>query len=142
MGLGIIVDEFLNQHSFPYTSTSKQTNLSTTSIRGKEINDLDTSFQNVSSRRLVISMNGAEFDTLNRAMLINGFSNDIHDASECSSVDWNHDGGAGINHFCSRDKTLGTIHGNSVNRVFAQTRSNREDETTATRVLNLKSVKV
>ena len=39
------------------------------SIRGEEINDLD------------------------------GFSNDIHDASERSDVDWTRDGGAGINDF-------------------------------------------
>ena len=53
VGLSNIVDEFLNQCSLPYTSTSKQTNLSTTSIRGKEINDLDTRFQNLSSCRMV-----------------------------------------------------------------------------------------
>jgi hypothetical protein len=111
MGLGNIVDEFLNQHSLPHTSTSEQTSLSATSIRGEEINDLD------------------------------GFSNDIHDVSERSGADWNRDGGAGINHFCSTGKTFGTIHGNSADKVFAQMRSNLEDETTATKVLNLKSVK-
>ena len=65
----------------------------------------------------------------------------LHDASECSDADWNCDGGADINHFCSMDKTPGTIHGNSADRVFAQMRSNHENKTTATKVLNLKSVK-
>ena len=86
-------------------------------------------------------MNGAEVDTLDRATLINGSSNDIHDASERSSANWNHDGRAGINHFCSTGKTLGTIHGNSADRVFTQMRSSLGDEMTATEVLNLKSIK-
>ena len=146
MGLGNVVDEFLNQHSLPYTGTSKQTNLSTTSVRSEKINDLDTGFQNFSSRRLVdeggrVSVNGAEFDALDRATLINGFSNDVHDASERSRANWNHDGGAGINHFCSTDETLGTIHGNSADRIFTQMRGNLEDEATATKVLNLQGVK-
>lgn len=37
MGLGNVVENSLYQHNLPYTSTSKQTNLSTMSIRGKEI---------------------------------------------------------------------------------------------------------
>ena len=42
MGLGDVVDEFLNQHSLANTSTTEQTNLSTTSVGGEQVDNLNT----------------------------------------------------------------------------------------------------
>lgn len=50
MGLGDVVNEFLNQHRLSDTSTSEETNLSTTSVGGKKIDNLDTSLQNFGGR--------------------------------------------------------------------------------------------
>jgi hypothetical protein len=43
VGLGDIVDQLLDKHSLADTSTSEETNLSTTSVGGKQIDNLDTS---------------------------------------------------------------------------------------------------
>ena len=47
MGLGDVVNELLNEHSLTDTGTTEKTNLSTTSVGSKEIDDLDTSLQNL-----------------------------------------------------------------------------------------------
>ncbi len=50
MSLGDVVDEFLNQDSLSDTSTSKETNLSTTSVRSEQVDNLDTGLENLSGR--------------------------------------------------------------------------------------------
>ena len=49
VGLGDVVDELLDEHSLADTSTAEETDLSTTSVGGEEIDDLDTSLQNLGS---------------------------------------------------------------------------------------------
>ena len=50
MCLGDVVDELLNQHSLADTGTTEETNLSTTGVGSKEVDDLDTGLQDLSSR--------------------------------------------------------------------------------------------
>ena len=50
MSLGDVVDKFLNQHGLSDTGTTEKTNLSTTSIRSEEVDDLDSGLQNLGSR--------------------------------------------------------------------------------------------
>jgi hypothetical protein len=45
-------DKFLNKHSLADTSTAEETNLSSTSVRCKEIDNLDTRHQDFSTCRL------------------------------------------------------------------------------------------
>ena len=47
--LGDVVDELLNQHGLADTGTTEETNLSTTSVGSKEIDNLDTGLENLSS---------------------------------------------------------------------------------------------
>jgi hypothetical protein len=49
MGFGNIVDKFLNQHSLAYTGTTEKTNFSTTGVRSKKVDNLNTGLQNFSS---------------------------------------------------------------------------------------------
>ena len=49
MSLGNVVNELLNQDSLSDTSTTEETDLTTTSVGSKEINNLDTSLENLSS---------------------------------------------------------------------------------------------
>lgn len=39
MGLRNVVNQLLNEHSLSDTSTSEETNLSTTSVRGEQVDD-------------------------------------------------------------------------------------------------------
>ena len=50
MGLGDVVNQLLNQDSLPDTSTTEETNLTTTSVGGEEVDDLDTSLEDLSGR--------------------------------------------------------------------------------------------
>ena len=49
MSLSNVVNQLLNQDSLSDTSTTEETNLSTTSVGSKEINNLDTGLENLSS---------------------------------------------------------------------------------------------
>jgi hypothetical protein len=145
MGLGDVVDEFLNQHSLADTSTSEETNLSTTSVRGEEIDDLDTGLEHLSGGRLLderrrVSVDGELLDTLNRTTLINGLANDVHDTAKSSLADGHEDGGTSVDDLLSTDETLGTVHGNGTDGVLSQVRGNLEDETTTVEVLDLEGV--
>lgn len=47
VGLGDVVDKLLNEDSLADTGTTEQTNLTTTGVGGKQIDDLDTSDENL-----------------------------------------------------------------------------------------------
>jgi hypothetical protein len=49
VGLGDVVDELLDEHGLADTGTAEETNLSTTGVGGEEIDDLDTSLENLGS---------------------------------------------------------------------------------------------
>lgn len=143
--LGDVVDELLNQHSLADTGTTEETNLSTTSVGSKEVDDLDTGLQDLSSRRLVderrgVSVNGRELDTLDGTTLVNGLANDVHDTAEGGSTDGDTDGGTGVNDLLATDETLGTVHGNGADRVLTEVSSDLEDETTTVEVDDLERV--
>mgnify|MGYP001558526469 FL=1 len=53
VGLGDVVDEFLDKHGLTDTGTTEQTNLTTTSVRGKQVDDLNTGLENLGSSRLL-----------------------------------------------------------------------------------------
>jgi hypothetical protein len=59
-------------------------------------------------------------DTLDGTTLVNGFTDDIHDASQSLTANGDFDGGSGVNNFLTSNKTLGTIHGNCTDSVLAQ----------------------
>ncbi len=79
MSLGDVVDEFLNEDSLTDTSTTEKTNLTTSSVGGQKIDDLNTSDQDISTRTLIfesggISMDGIELLAANGASFIDGFT--------------------------------------------------------------------
>src|SRR5690349_19660467 len=87
MGFGDVVDEFLNEHSFADTGTTEQTDLSTSGIWGKQVDDLDTSFQNFGCCRLVnelwrIGMDWCKFLGLDGTTLIDGLTDGVHDTAK------------------------------------------------------------
>jgi len=145
MGLGDVVDEFLNQHSLSDTSTTEKTNLSTTGVGGEQVDDLNTGLQNLGGGGLLneggrVGMNRTEFDAFNGTPLVNWLTNDVHDTSQCTLPDRNLDGGTGVDNPLSPDETLGTVHGNGSDRVLTEVSSDLEDETATTKVLDFESV--
>jgi len=76
----------LNQHGLSDTSTTEQTNLSTTSVRGQKVDDLDTSLQDLGDDGLVdkrrgVGVDRSLLDSLDRASVVNGLTDDVHDSS-------------------------------------------------------------
>jgi peptide chain release factor 1 len=77
MGLGDVVDQLLNEDGLAHTGTTEETNLSPTSVRSEQVDNLDTSDQNLGSGGLVsegrrVSVNRQELIRLDRATLVNG----------------------------------------------------------------------
>jgi hypothetical protein len=113
VSLGNVVDQLLNEHSLSDTSTSEETNLSTTSVGSKEIDDLDTGNQNLGGGGLLGEGRGLSVDrkllgVLDGSTLIDGVTSNVHDTTERSWTDGNHDGVAGVGSAGATDETFGT----------------------------------
>jgi hypothetical protein len=144
VSLGDVVDELLNEHSLADTGTTEETNLSTTGVGGKKIDDLDTSDENLSGSGLLDELggflvNGQALVRLDGATLVNGVTSDVHDTAEGLGTDGDGDGSTGVDSGSTSDETLGTVHGNASDDVLTQMLGNLEHELLAI-VLSLKRV--
>jgi peptide chain release factor 1 len=86
VSLGDVVDKLLNEDSLADTGTTEETNLSTTSVRGKEIDNLDTSDQNLSRGGLIdelrrLGVDRQELVGLDGTALVNGVTSDVDDTA-------------------------------------------------------------
>jgi hypothetical protein len=113
VSLGNVVDQLLNEHSLSDTSSSEKTNLSTTSVWGEQVDDLDTSNQDLGGCRLFgeswgFGVNGKLLGVLDGPTLVDWITSDVHDTTESSWTDWHHDRHSGISRFVASDETFGT----------------------------------
>ena len=123
MSLGDVVDELLDEHSLADTSTTEETNLTTTSVGGEEVDDLDTGLQDLSGGRLVdergrVGVDGEELVALDGTTLVNGLANDVHNAAKRRVTDGDTDGGTRVDDLLATDETFGTVHSNGTDRVL------------------------
>ena len=113
VGLGDVVDQLLDEDGLADTSTTEQTDLTTTGVGGEEIDDLDTSDQNLSGGGLLgelgrVGVDGEELVGLDGSTLVDGVTSDVHDTSQGSRADGDGDGSAGVGSLGATDETLGT----------------------------------
>lgn len=113
VGLGDVVDKLLDEDGLADTGTTEQTNLSTTSVGGKQIDDLDTGNQNLGSGRLLdelgsLSVNGKVLVGLDGTTLVNGVTSDVHDTTKGSRADGNGDGSTCVLGLGATSETLST----------------------------------
>ena len=113
VSLGDVVDQLLNEHGLADTGTTEETDLSTTSVGSEQIDDLDTSDQNLGRGGLVsegrrLSVDRQELVSLDRATLVNRVTGDVHDTAESGRADRDGDGGTGVLGHGTTDETLGT----------------------------------
>ncbi len=147
MGLSDVVDKLLNQYGLTDTGTTEETNLTTTGVRGEEVDDLDTGLENLSLGGLVdecggLDVNGGDLGALDGSTLVHGLTNDVHDTAEGSGADGDLDGETSVNDLLTTDETFGTLHGNSTNGVLTKVLGDLENETSATlNILDLEGVK-
>ena len=113
VSLGDVVDQFLNQYRLTDTSTTEKTNLTTTSIRSQQVDNLDTGFKNFGSRGLInefgsFGVNGTLALGVDGTTFIDGFTNDVDDTTESGRADGNGDGGTGVSSLGATYETLRT----------------------------------
>jgi hypothetical protein len=106
-------NQLLNEDSLSDTGTSEETNLSSTSVGGQQIDDLDTSDEHLGGGGLLnelrgVGVDGSHLGGLDGTALIDGVTSDVHDATESSATDGNHDGGTSVDGLGASDETLGT----------------------------------
>jgi hypothetical protein len=112
-------NQLLNEDGLSDTGTSKETNLSTTGVRGQQVDDLDTSDEHLGGGGLLnelrgIGVNGSHLGSLDRTALVDGVTSDVHDTTEGTATDGNHDGGTSVDGLGTSDETLGTYVAPSV----------------------------
>ena len=92
VGLGDVVDELLDEDGLADTGTAEETNLSTTGVGGKEIDDLDTGDENLGSGGLLnelggIGVDGKSLVGLDGSSLVNRVTGDVDDATKSGRAD-------------------------------------------------------
>ena len=106
-------NQLLNEHSLSDTGTSEETDLTTTSVGGEEVDDLDTGNQDLSGCGLLGELRGVGVDRsvlggLDGTTLVNGVTSDVHDATKSAVTDGNLDGSTSVGGLRTTDETLGT----------------------------------
>lgn len=106
-------NQLLNEHSLTDTGTTEQTNLTTTGVRGEQVDNLDTSDQNLSLSGLVdergrLGVNGVELGGLDRTTLVNGVTSNVDDTAESTSTDGDLDRSASVVGSDTTGQTLST----------------------------------
>ena len=118
-------NQLLDEHSLCDTGTSEETDLTTTSVGGEEVDNLDTGNQDLSGGGLLgelrgVGVDGVELGSLDGTTLVNGVTSDVHDTTKGTVTNGNLDGGTGVGGLGTADETLGTIHGNTSDDVLTQ----------------------
>lgn len=106
-------NQLLNEDGLTDTSTTEETNLTTTGVGGKQVDNLDTSDENLSlggllGERRGLSVDGEVGGSLDGATLVNGVTSDVDDTAESTRADGDGDGSTGVAGGSTTDETLGT----------------------------------
>jgi hypothetical protein len=144
VGLGNVVNQLLDEHGLSDTGTTEETNLTTTGVGGKQVDDLDTSNEDFGrggllSKRRGLGVDRSALGGLDRATLVDGVTGDVHDTTEGLGTDGDRDGGTSVVGRSTTGETLGTVHSNCADNILSQVLSNLEHKLLAV-VLGLKSV--
>src|SRR3989344_2180875 len=111
-----VMNEFLDDDSLADARASEETHLASLEYRADKIYNFNTSFQNFNFRRLFdvfwcVAVNWQFFIGRNRFAIINDFTEDVENASECSRADGHRNRRASICHFHSARQAVCRIHG-------------------------------
>mmetsp|Transcript_10945 Transcript_10945/g.17738 ORF Transcript_10945/g.17738 Transcript_10945/m.17738 type:complete len:212 (-) Transcript_10945:34-669(-) len=120
-----VVDELHNDNSLADTSTAEQPNLTTLGIRGEKIHNLNTSYKNLLRLALLSEEGGSVVDRSldlggDGAALINGLTNNVHNAAKSLRAHRNQDGLAGVLALLATHKTVSRVHGNGSHHILTQ----------------------
>ena len=119
-----ISDQFLNQNGFTNTSTAEQTNLTALCIRCKQVDNLDTSFQNFNNRALIPERRSFSVDCplllcMHFSGVVNRFTQNIEHSAQCFFADWNLNTAASCSDFHILCQTIGCGQADAANNTVA-----------------------
>jgi hypothetical protein len=88
----VAYNQFLDKDGFSDTSTAEQANLAASGIWSKQVDDLDASLEDFGDGGLIdefggFSVDGRVLGSLDGTSFVDGFANDVHDATECAGLD-------------------------------------------------------
>uniref|UniRef100_A0A182P1D5 Prokaryotic-type class I peptide chain release factors domain-containing protein n=1 Tax=Anopheles epiroticus TaxID=199890 RepID=A0A182P1D5_9DIPT len=123
--LGDVVDQLHDEYGLADTGTTEQSDLATLRVRGQQIHHLDAGYQNLLLDAHLDELGGFGVDRggqvgLDRATLVDRFTDHVNDATERFRTDRNTDGRASVENALSSHQTLRTVHGDGAHRVFTQ----------------------
>lgn len=124
-------NQLLDEHGLADTGTTEETNLTTTGVGGKQVDDLDTSDEDFGRGGLLCERRGVGVDRsellgLDRTALIDGVTSDVHDTAEGLWTDGDLDGRTGVVSGSTTGQTLGTW---SSQQVKLERENTRVDDT-------------
>ena len=108
---GNVADQLLNQNRFTNAGATEQTDLTALGIGGKQVDDLDTGFQNLNDRALIPEGGGCTVDCpvvlgFHRAGLVNGLAQHVEHSAQRCGTHRHLDAGAGCGYFHILGKAL------------------------------------
>lgn len=144
MSLGDVVNQLHDQDSLSDTGTAEESDLATLGVGGQQIDDLNSSDQDLLLDAHLDELGGFSVDgglvlRWDGATFIDGLANDVHDASQGFSSDWDSDGGSGVGDLLSADQTFGTVHSDGADGVLSQVLGDFQDQASLT-ALDFESV--
>ena len=136
MGLGDVVDQFLNQHGLADAGAAEQADLAALGVRRQQVDDLDAGDENFSFGGLVgigrrFLMDRAQAFRNHRTGFVDRLADHVDDAAERAGADRHHDRVAGVGDFLTADQTLGGVHRDGAHRGFAEMLRHFEHQTVA-----------
>jgi len=142
--LSNVVNKLHDKNGFTDTGTTEKTNLTTTSVRSKKIDDLNTSDKDFFFDTLVhegrsLTVNRVHVLRVDGTAKIDGLTKDVHDTTKGSITDGNGDGAASSNDGLTTKETIGGVHRNTTNFVVTNVLSDLENEALMV-LLDLKSI--
>ena len=131
-----IVDQFLNENGFANTGTAEQANLTALCVWAEQVDHFDTGDQDFSFRRLIDKVRRRRVDRraqfgFDRAALVNWLTNNVHDPPKRCRSDRDVDWLAHVHHSLAANETLGGVHRDGADTVFAKMLSNFEHQAVA-----------
>ena len=146
---GDVVDELHDNDGLTDTGTTEQTDLTTLSVGGEQVNNLDTRDEHLSGVTLVREQRSGSVDgeglllslLVDGTALVDGVANDVHDAAQSLAADGHTDGVAGVSDLLATDETLGGLHSDGTDGLLTHVGGDLKDEALSGQGLALQSVK-
>ena len=136
VGLGDVVDQFLDEHRLAHAGAAEQADLAALGVGREQVDDLDASDEDLGFRRLIDIGRGRLMDRApslhrNWAGFIDRFADDVHDAPEGALANRDRDRLAGVGDLLAAHEALGNVHGDAAHRVLAELLGDLEHEAIA-----------